>query len=91
MSVTEAAFLILLLSGIAVLLAGLMLTRLYWRPDIPPYGRRTRFLDVTLHPADYVTNAPLRAIRNLNLAGALLLAGAAGVVVYELLQAIALP
>jgi hypothetical protein len=82
-----AAFLILLFSGIVMLLAGLMLTRLHWRPDLPPYGRRTRLVQVTLHPAEYVTNAPLRAIRGLNLTGVLLLAGAAGVVACELLRA----
>ena len=84
MSMTELAFLGLLFSGILALLAGLLMTRLHWRADMPPYGRRTRLLDVTLHPEGYVTAAPLRAIRALNLAGVLLLMGAMGVVVYEI-------
>jgi hypothetical protein len=85
-TVVQPAFLGLLVSGIAALLAGVALTRLHWRPDIPAYGRRTRFLDVALRPDAYVRDAPLRAIRSLNLVGVLLLAGAAGLVVYELLR-----
>lgn len=87
MSATEAAFVSLLFLGILALVAGVTLTRLHWRQEIPPYGRRIRFLDVTLHPEAYVReDAPLRAIRRLNLTGALLLAGAAVVVAYELVQ-----
>jgi hypothetical protein len=85
---TEVAFLSLLFSGLLALLAGMMLTRLHWRPDIPPYGRRTRFVDVTLHPERYVTHAPLRAIRNLTVIGAFLLACAVAVVAYEILQVV---
>jgi len=88
---TEEAFLGLLFSGILALLAGVLVTRLHWRADIPPYGRRTRFLDVTLHPEAYVTAAPLRAIRVLNLAGVLLLMGAMGVVVYEIQRVVRTP
>jgi hypothetical protein len=90
MSTTEAAFLSLLFSGIAGLLAGVLLTRVHWRPEIPPYGRGTRVFDVTLHPEKYVKDAPLRTIRSLNLVGAILLAAAAGAVAYELLRAILL-
>lgn len=85
---TETAFLGLLLSGLTALLAGVGLTRLYWRPDIPAYGRRTRSLHVMLHPERYVRHAPLRAIRALNVAGSLLLAGAAGIVAYDILRAV---
>ena len=88
MSTTEAGFLGLLFSGMFALLAGLMLTRLHWRPDIPAYGRQTRFLDVTLHPDRYVRQeAPLRAIRSLTVAGALFCASAAGLAAYEVLRA----
>ena len=86
MSTTEAAFLSLLFAGILALLAGLMLTRIHWRPDIPPYGRQTQFLDVALHPERYVRDAPLRAIRSLTLAGALLLGAAIGLVAYETIR-----
>jgi hypothetical protein len=88
MITTEDAFLILLFPGILALLAGVGLTRFYWRPDIPPYGRRTRFLDVTLHPEKYAKDAPLNVIRSLNLVGAILLAGAACVSAYEILLTI---
>src|SRR5262245_11028836 len=84
---TEAAFLGLLFSGITALVAGVGLTRLHWRSDIPPYGRRTRSLQVMLYPGRYATDAPLRAVRTLNVAGFLLLAGAAGIVAYDLLRA----
>ena len=46
---------------------------------------------MTLHPEEYVTDAPLRAIRTLNLTGYFLLAGAVGVVVYELLRTMLQP
>src|SRR5262245_12431084 len=80
MDTTEAAFLTLLGSGLLALLAGLILTRLHWRPDLPPYGRRTRLLDVALHPEAYAKDAPLRAIKYLNVGGAVLLASAAIIV-----------
>jgi len=86
MSVTEAVFLTLLFLGIAALLTGVVLTRVHWRPDLPPYGRGTRVLHMTFHPQAYVTDAPLRAIRALNLTGASLLAGAVIVVLYEILR-----
>jgi hypothetical protein len=89
MSTTELGFLGLLFSGVLALLAGVLLARLHWRPDLPPYGRRTRWLDVTLHPERYVVvdDAPLRVIRSLNLAGALLLASAAAVAAYGIVLA----
>ena len=87
----EAAFLALLFSGILALLAGLMLARVYWRPDIPPYGRGTRFVEVVLRPERYTTNAPLSTIRWLNVTGACLLAGGIGVLACELLRAILPP
>ena len=86
MSTTETSFLGLLFSGTLALLAGMLLTRLQWRPDIPPYSWQTRFLDVTLHPHRYVKDAPLRAIRSLTVVGALLLACAAGLVAYEVVR-----
>jgi hypothetical protein len=87
MPTTEFVFLSLLFLGIASLLAGIGLTRLYWRTGLPPYGRQTSALDVALRPERYVTGAPLRTIRALNLTGAVLLTGAALITVYEILQA----
>jgi hypothetical protein len=86
MSTTEAGFLGLLFLGILALLAGMMLTRLHWRPDIPPYGRQTRFLDVALHPERYAKDAPRRAIQSLTVVGAFLLVCAVGLVAYEVLR-----
>lgn len=83
---TDAAFLILLFSGNAALIAGTALTRRHWRPDIPPYGRGTRAFDVMRHPERYVMNAPVRAIRTLNIGGFLLVGGSAAILVYELVR-----
>lgn len=88
-SAREAAFLILLCLGIGTLLGGVLRTRLNWRRDIPPYGRRTNSLDVILHPERYAEGPALRAIRALNLAGAALLAGAVGLLVAEACRTIA--
>jgi hypothetical protein len=88
MITTEAAFLALVFSGVIALLASMLVTRLHWRPDIPPYSRQTRSLDVTLHPERYVKNAPLLAIRALTVIGALLVVGAAIIATYEILYAV---
>ena len=82
----ETAYLILIGSAILTRLAGLMLTRMHWHDDIALYSRGTKFLDMTLHPERYVKNAPLRTIRSLNVAGALLVAGAVAVLAYEFFQ-----
>ena len=87
----EAAFLSLLFSGIGALVAGVGLTRLHWRQDILPYDRRTRSFQVMLHPERYVKDAPLRTIRSLNVAGGLLLACAAGIVVNDVLRSVLRP
>lgn len=51
-------------------------------------GRGTPVLHVTLYPEAYVEGAPLRAIRSFNVSGAVLVLGAIGVVVYEILRVI---
>ena len=86
MSTSEGIFLTLLVSGILVLVGSLMLTRLHWRGDIAPYGRRTPVVHVVLHPEQYTADAPLRVIRSLSFTGVLLLTGAAAVLVYELVR-----
>ena len=82
----EAAFLILLFSGVGALIAGMLWTRVNWRPDVPPYRRGTHFLDVTLHPERYATGESVRAIRTMNAAGALLVVAAVIVVGYMVLK-----
>ncbi len=86
MSATEGIFLALIFTGVLALLAGMILTRLHWRQDIPPYGRHTRFVDVTLHPERYARDAPFAVIRSLSAIGAVLLACAAAVVATEILR-----
>ena len=86
MPATEGAFLVLLFAGVCAFILGMLWTRLNWRPDIPPYGRRTRALDVTLHPERYATKDALRRIRTFTVVGALSVAGAVLVLAYELLR-----
>ena len=87
MNMTQRVFLGFLFSGILLLLVSLLLTRIHWRADIAPYGRRTRLLQVTMHPEKYTRDAPLRVIRVLSFVGILLLAGAAALVIRELFRA----
>jgi hypothetical protein len=86
LNMTQAVFFVCLISGIVLLLASLMLTRMHWRTDIAPYGRYSRLVHVTLHPEQYTMNAPLRAIRVLSFIGVVLLATAAAVLTYELVR-----
>ena len=84
MTVNNVLFLVLLIGGILLLLGGLFLTRLTRRPDVEPFGRRSRYFQIALHPENFATADRLREIRFLNLAGGLLLCGALAVVGYEL-------
>ena len=78
-----AAFLVQLFLAIFLLVGAMFWTRLNRRPDVPPYNRRTRSLDVTLHPERYAQAEALRAIRALRLLGTLFLGGAVAVLVVE--------
>lgn len=82
----QAAFLILLPLGILTLVGGLVWTRLNWRPDVAPYSRHTRSVDVAVHPERYAKEQALGRIRALNLLGAVLLASAVGILMYEALR-----
>ena len=77
------AFLIL---GILCLVGGLYVTRLTWRPDIEPFGRRSRMWQIALHPERFATPARLRTIRFLNLAGAVFIVCALGVIGLDILH-----
>jgi hypothetical protein len=83
-----ALFLLLLIGGVLFLVAGLFLTRMNWRPDIEPFGRRSRALQIALHPENYATARRLGAIRLLNAVGGALLCASLAVVGYELYLAI---
>ena len=76
-------FLVFLCLGIALLVAGLFLTRQAWRPEIEPFHRGSSVFQIALHPERFVGPGRLRIIRCLNLAGAALILCAIGVVVYE--------
>jgi hypothetical protein len=71
----EIAFLVQLALAIAALVGGSSRTRMNWRPDIEPYGRATRAVDVLLHPERYAVEQSLRGVRILNLCGLVLLVG----------------
>jgi hypothetical protein len=79
------AFLLLLGGGIFLILSALLSTRLNWRSDREPFGRRHRLLQIALHTENYATTHRLREIRLLNLLGALLLCGALAVVIYDIM------
>jgi hypothetical protein len=81
MTTAGSAFLALLFTGVLCLLAGLILVRAHWRPDISPYGRGVRLPPLLWYPQRYTQGAPLRLIRILSVAGCLFLVGALAVVV----------
>jgi hypothetical protein len=67
--VIETIFLTALLTGISSVILGVFLTRLNWRPDVPPYGQHTPKLNLLLHPAKYARSDVSLLIRMLNTAG----------------------
>jgi hypothetical protein len=79
-------WLIVLLSGNLLLVAGLFLTRLTWRPDIEPFGRGSPILQILIRPEKFARPERLLAIRLLNLLGVVFLCGATGVLVYDILR-----
>lgn len=81
-------WLALLLCGNLLLVAGLFLTRLTWRPDVAPFGRGSPILQIMLHAERFATPERLRAIRLLNLSGGVLLGAAVGVLAYEIVSVI---
>lgn len=82
-------YIVFLLAGILFLVGGLFITRMTWRADVEPSGRRSRFLQIALHPEKFAKPDRLREIRILNLSGALLLLGALIVVGHDLLSSFA--
>jgi len=77
-------FFVFLGIGIGFLLVGLFLTRQAWRPDIPPYGRRSRLFQIALHPERFATPGRLGTIRALNVVGAVLILCAIVVVALDI-------
>ncbi len=89
MTMHLAAYLVLSISGIAALLRGLFVTRLTWRDDIEPFSRRSRTLDIALHPERCAKPQRLREIRGFFGLGALLVRAAVAVVLYDVYLAMA--
>jgi hypothetical protein len=87
--VTIALYLALLIGGILFLLRGLFVTRMTWRTDAEPFGRRSRLFQIALHPEHFAKAERLREIRLLNGAGGLLLLGALIVVGVDIVSSIA--
>jgi Na+/H+ antiporter NhaC len=81
----QVAFLVLLILGVLTLVGATFLARRNWRPDIAPYGRRTRPLDLMLHPERYAKAESIRTIRVISLVGMVCLLGALVVVGYDIL------
>ncbi len=82
-------YLVLLIGGILCLVGGLFITRLTWRADVEPYGRRSRLVQIALHPEDFAKADRLREIRLLNAVGGLFLLGALVVVGHDVISSIA--
>jgi len=74
----------LLLAGNLLLVAGLFLTRLTWRPDVGPFHKGSPILLIMIHPERFATRDRLREIRFLNALGGALLAAAVGILVYDI-------
>ena len=60
---------VMLTAGILFLVAGLYMTRMTWRADIEPYGRRQRLFQIAMHPEQFAKPDRLGQIRVLNLIG----------------------
>lgn len=80
----QSTFLATWITGVLALVAGLFLTRLHWRSDVPPFGRHSRVLDILLHPDQYARPEAQRGIRVLVGLGILLLATGTGILVLKL-------
>ena len=78
-------FLFFLTIGIFCLVGGLFMTRQTWRPDIEPFGRRSRLWQIALHPERFATPHRLRPVRSLNFAGGALILCALAVVGLDLI------
>jgi len=79
-------WLILLLGGNLLLVAGLFVTRLTWRPDAEPFRRGSPIFQIMLHPERFATPERLREIRLLNLLGGAMLCVAGGIVIYDIVS-----
>ena len=87
----EAIFLGVWFPGLFLLIAGVFLTRRFWRSDVLPYPYQplyVRGFDILVHPGRYAYPPAARIIRVLNLAGALLLAVGLSAVFYGIVQSI---
>ena len=85
---SEQIFLALVLAGVAAMVAGVFVTRLYWRDDVAPY-RSTSALRVLLHPEEFTRAPHVRALRWLNRGGLVLVAAAAVVALFEIARTMA--
>ena len=83
---TMVLWLVLLLSGNLVLVFGLFLTRLNWRPDVDPFHRGSPILEIMIHPERFATPERLGQIRFINLLGSVLLGGAVVVLGYAIVS-----
>jgi hypothetical protein len=81
-------YIVLLLGGILFLVSGLFITRLTWRADVEPFGRRSRLFQIALHPENFAKADRLSEIRLLNLIGAVFLFGALVVVGHDVYSSI---
>jgi hypothetical protein len=81
-------FLAFLSLGIVCLVGGLFITRQTWRPEIEPFGRRSKMFQIALHPERFARPERLRSIRALNFAGAIFILCALVVVGLDVISGI---
>ena len=85
---SQVAFLTFLAAGLAGVVSSTIWTRLHWRGDLGPY-REAMWLDVVLHPDRFVDPAYARVAMVLTRVGTLFLAGALGVILFEVIGSMA--
>ena len=80
-------FMLLLVGGILFLVGDLFLTRITWRIDVEPFGRRSRLFEIARQPEHIAKADRLREIRVLNLLGCILLGASVAILVYDIFSA----
>lgn len=73
-----------LLSGIACLIGGLIITRKHWRPDVAPFNAKSRAFHIMLNPEEYAEAGQVPRIIRLNRKGIILICAALVIVGYDI-------
>jgi hypothetical protein len=82
----QTVFLVCLSIGIFALIAAIVFARLKWRPDIEPYGRRTRLFNLAVNLNDYILPHAVTKVRLLGITGIAFLVIAIGALACKFIQ-----